>query len=112
VLTAGSLQGHLSENVKFAGGLLGHLDKGGEFHVKQSEIVPGHWEITLLHVNMHGKVLFFKTISVQEDKVRTAFQRVPDSLMLAQAAEQLQKESTHGMQVGFSHNVAAVRFGG
>jgi len=88
------IEGHLIENVKFADGLLGHLDKGGEFHVKQSEIAPGNWEITLLHVNMHGRVLFLKTISVHEDKVRTDFQRVPDNLTLAQAAEQLQKQST------------------
>jgi hypothetical protein len=79
--------------VKFGGGLLGHLDKGGEFHVKQSEVSPGYWEITLLHVNMHGKALFFKTIVVQENEIRTNFQRVPDNLTLSEAAEQLQKQS-------------------
>src|ERR1700732_1646217 len=51
------IEGHLTTGVKFGGCLLGHLDKGGEFHVKQSEVAPGLWEITLLHVNMHGKVL-------------------------------------------------------
>jgi hypothetical protein len=80
--------------VKFAGGLLGHLDKGGEFHVKQSEVAPGYWEITLLHVNMHGKALFFKTVAVQENEMRTDFQRVPANMTLAEAAEQLQKRST------------------
>ncbi len=76
------------------GGLLGHLDKGGEFHVKQSEVAPGLWEITLLHVNMHGKALFFKTIAVQENEIRTNFQRVPDNMTLSEAAQQLQKQST------------------
>ena len=88
------IEGHLTREVKFGGGLLGHLDKGGEFHVKQSEVAPGYWEITLLHVNMHGKALFFKTIAVQENEIRTNFQRVPDSLTLSEAAEQLQKQST------------------
>jgi hypothetical protein len=88
------IEGHLIRGVKFGGGLLGHLDKGGEFHVKQSEVAPGYWEITLLHVNMHGKALFFKTIAVQENEIRTNFQRVPDSLTLSEGAEQLQKQST------------------
>jgi hypothetical protein len=88
------IEGHLTRGVKFGGGLLGHLDKGGEFHVKQSEVAPGLWEITLLHVNMHGKALFFKTIAVQENEIRTNFQRVPDNLTLSEAAEQLQKQST------------------
>jgi len=83
------IEGHLIETIKFGGGLFGHLDKGGEFHVKQSEVGPGHWEITLLHVNMHGKVLFFKTIGVQQDETQTNFQRVPDNLTLAQAEEDL-----------------------
>jgi hypothetical protein len=80
--------------VRFGGGLLGHLDKGGEFHVKQAEVAPALWEITLLHVNMHGKALFFKTIAVQENEIRTNFQRVPDNLTLSEAAKQLQKQST------------------
>jgi hypothetical protein len=70
------------------------LDKGGEFHVKQSQVAPGLWEITLLHVNMHGKALFFKTIAVQENEIRTNFQRVPDNLTLSEAAQQLQKQSS------------------
>jgi hypothetical protein len=88
------IEGRLTRGVKFGGGLFGHLDKGGEFHVKQSEVAPGYWEITLLHVNMHGKALFFKTIAVQENEIRSNFRRVPDNLTLAEAAEQLQRQST------------------
>lgn len=88
------IQGRLMNDVKFAGGLLGHLDKGGEFHVKQSEVAPGHWEITLLHVNMRGKALFFKTISVQQDEVSSNFRRVPDNLTMTQAAEELRRLAT------------------
>ncbi len=43
---------------------------------------------------MHGKALFFKTISVQQNEIRSNFQRVPDNLTLAQAAEELQKQCT------------------
>jgi|HubBroStandDraft_5_1064220.scaffolds.fasta_scaffold74494_2 hypothetical protein len=88
------IEGHLIKEVRFAGGFLGHLDQGGEFHVRQSEVAPGHWEITLLHVNMHGKALFFKTITVQENEDRANFQRVADNLTLAEAAQELQRHST------------------
>ncbi|MGA7631388.1 MAG: hypothetical protein WCB11_11505, partial [Terriglobales bacterium] len=37
--------------------------------------------------------LFFKTISVQQDEARSNFRQVPDDLTLAQAAEELQKQS-------------------
>jgi hypothetical protein len=88
------IEGRLIRDVKFGGGLLGHLDQGGEFYVKQSEVAPGHWEITLMHVNMNGKVLFFKTIAVQDNEIRTNFQRVADNLTLAEAAQELQRHST------------------
>jgi hypothetical protein len=88
------IEGRLIRPVKFGGGLFGHLDRGGEFRVKQSEVAPGHWEITLLHVNMHGKALLFKTIGVQQDEVRYDFERVRDNLTLAEAAERLEKQTT------------------
>ena len=88
------IEGHLIRPVKFYGGVLGHLDEGGKFHVKQSEVAQGHWEITLLNVNMRGKALFFKTISVQQYEIRSNFQPVPDNLTLAQAAEELHRQCT------------------
>ena len=47
--------------------MLGHLDKGGTFEVKQEPVARGFWELTTLHVEMRGKVLFFKTIGVQQN---------------------------------------------
>jgi hypothetical protein len=88
------IEGHLMRTVKFGGGLFGYLDKGGEFNVRQTEVAPGHWEITLLHVNMHGKILFLRTISEQQHEVRYDYRPVSNDLTLAQAAEELEKQST------------------
>ncbi len=88
------IEGHLIKTVKFGWGLLGYLDEGGRFHVEQSEVAPGHWEVTLLRVNMHGKALFFKTIGVQQNEIRSDFQKVPENLTLAAAARELQQRST------------------
>jgi len=87
------ISGRLTQEVKFGLGLLGHLDKGGRFQVKQSEIQPGYWEVTLLNIDMRGRALFFKTIGVQQHEIRTDFQRVPDNLTLAQGAERLRLQT-------------------
>lgn len=85
------IDGHLTREVKFGGGVLGHLDQGGQFRVVQSEVQPGHWEITRLNVNMNGKALFFKSIAVRQDETRTNYKRMPDNLTLQQADEMLNR---------------------
>src|ERR1700731_2409615 len=50
-----AINGHLMEDVKFGGGLLGHLEKGGHFEVRQAEVAPGHWDMTFMAVDMKGK---------------------------------------------------------
>jgi len=81
-----ALNGHLMEDVKFGGGVLGHLEKGGKFEVRQAEVAPGHWEMAVLCVDMQGKALLFKTISVLTIENHSDFHRVPDSLTFAEAA--------------------------
>ena len=56
-------------------------------------MAPGHWEITVMHVNMRGKILFFKTIGVQQDETQSDFQRVPDDLTPIQAAARLHAQT-------------------
>jgi hypothetical protein len=84
--------GHLTQPVKFGGGLLGDLDPGGSFDVRQQEVGPGHWEISLLKVNIKGKALLFKTISEQQNERDTRFKRVPDDLSVAQAYDLAKKQ--------------------
>jgi len=86
------IRGQLTADVKFAGGLLGHLEKGGYFNVEQREILPGQWDLTFMEVNMKGKALFFKTIAVEEKEYRSDFRIVPDDLTLAEAADMLTKQ--------------------
>jgi hypothetical protein len=85
------IDGHLVQRVNFGGGLLGHLDEGGKFHVTQTEVAPGHWEIGVMHIDMRGKALFFKTINEQQDEERSNFRQLPKNLTIAQAAQRLEK---------------------
>lgn len=88
-----SINGQLMNEVKFAAGLLGHLEKGGQFTIKRTEIVSGQGELTEMAVNMRGKVLVFKTISVQQKELHGNFERVPDDLNLPDAAQLLLKQA-------------------
>jgi hypothetical protein len=88
-----SINGQLVNEVKFAGGLLGHLEKGGQFAVKRAELTPGHWEVTEMAVNMRGKALLFKTISVQQKEFHRNFERVPDDLTISDAVALLLDQS-------------------
>jgi hypothetical protein len=86
------LNGHLMEDVSFGFGVLGHLDKGSTFEIRQTEIIPGHWEMTTLHVNMRGKAMLFKTIGVQVTENHSDFHRVPDDMTLEEAADLLVRQ--------------------
>jgi hypothetical protein len=87
------ISGHLTQPVKFGGGLLGHLDQGGTFDVKQEQVAPGYWELTMLNVEMKGKALLFKTISVHQKYSRSEFQRVPNDITSLQAATMLKQHA-------------------
>ncbi|GAC1430568.1 MAG: hypothetical protein NVS1B11_14030 [Terriglobales bacterium] len=81
-----SISGHLTDEVKFGGGLLGYLDKGGTFTVKREEVAPAQWMMTSMDVHMNGKALFIKTIAVQQKESRHNFQELTQDVTLADAA--------------------------
>jgi hypothetical protein len=84
------MQGTLIRNVEFGWGLLGRLMKGGTFEVRRQDVGGGHWVNTLLDVHIHGKALFFKTISADQHQSDEDFRRVPDHLTLAEGASMLE----------------------
>ena len=75
-------------------------EAGGQFEVKQTEVATGYWELTLLNVDMKGKALFFKTISVQQKVRRSDFHQISDDLTVAEAANLLRKQAVVGGTVG------------
>jgi len=89
-----AISGKLTSEVKFGFGLLGYLAPGGTFEVKQKEVSPGYWEVTMMRVEMYGKALFFKTIGAHEDESYVDFKRVPDNASLEQAAAQVRRAAS------------------
>jgi hypothetical protein len=80
------ISGTLMQNVDFGWGILGRLYKGGTFKVRQTQLAPEDWEVTTLDVHIHGRALFFHTISEDQTEVKTGFEPVPQGVTLTQAA--------------------------
>ena len=86
-----AFNGHLTQDVKFGLGLLGHLDKGGHVEVRQAEVVPGHWDMTNMSLEITGKALLFATIGMRKRETHGDFHRVSDDLTLTEAADMLNR---------------------
>jgi hypothetical protein len=84
-----SLQGRLIHDVKFGGGFLGSLEAGGSFQVERREVGDGHWQITETHVHIQGHALLFKSISEQEDDVKSKFRQLGDDVSFERAKTEL-----------------------
>ncbi|HTV06771.1 MAG TPA: hypothetical protein VME86_15490 [Acidobacteriaceae bacterium] len=85
-------KGKMTHDVNFLWGILGSIKKGGWFEVDRQPVGPGVWQITQTHIHVHGHILFFRTISQQEDDVETLFSREPGDVTLEQAAEAVMKK--------------------
>lgn len=86
------IDGTLFKDVTFGWGIVGRLDKGGHFVVSQADVGNGAWEITEMHLDIKGKILLFKTLSMVSDEVFTGFRPVPDTLTFAQGVDMLKAE--------------------
>jgi len=94
------IDGTLFKDVNFGWGILGRLDKGGHFRVLQGDLGDGTWDITEMDLNITGKILLFKTLTMISDEVFSDFRRVPDNLTFAQGVELLKAEEQKLAQHG------------
>jgi hypothetical protein len=83
------ISGRLTGDVKFGGGLLGHLEKGGTFVVVRKDMGFGHWQLAAVDIEMNGKAMLFKTISVQQKESYSDYSRLPDDMTLERVADVL-----------------------
>jgi len=97
------IDGTLAEQVSFGWGFLGHLDRGGHFLVEQGDIGDDSWEVTRMNLSFTGKILLFKSLSIQSQEVSSHFQKVPSSLTFGQGLDLLKKQEAQLAENGFSH---------
>jgi hypothetical protein len=89
-----AIDGTLFREVTFGWGIIGHLDKGGHFLVRQADLGlgDGAWGITEISLNVTGKILLFKSLSMASDEVLSDFQKMTEHLTFAQGVERLKTE--------------------
>jgi hypothetical protein len=87
------IDGTLSKEVGFGWGILGHLDPGGRFLVRQADVGDHQWEVTHLELSFTGKVLLFKKLAIQSNDTFSEFHSVSPNLTFAQGVELLKKEA-------------------
>jgi hypothetical protein len=84
------MQAMLTKDVNFGWGILGRLNKGGDFLIEQTEIAPGHWDVTHMKLHFTGKVLFLKSLNIQEEESTSGYQIV-QPMTVAQALDKLRE---------------------
>lgn len=68
---------HLTDNVEFGWGIVGRLYKGGTILIEQKDVGQGHWEQTLLRLNLRGTILMFKSLVINTTETESNFSPVP-----------------------------------
>jgi hypothetical protein len=85
------LEGHLAENVDFAFGLLGRVEKGGWFRIQRVQVSSAEWKTQRMELHLSGRAMLFKTIARDTNEVRGGFAAVPAGLNLAQGMRILEQ---------------------
>ena len=86
------IDGTLFREVSFGWGIIGHLDKGGHFRVQQADVGDGSWDITAMSLQITGKILLFKGLSMISDEKLSDFHSVPDDLTFSKGVDLLRNE--------------------
>jgi hypothetical protein len=96
------IDGTLFREVTFGWGIIGHLNKGGHFLVRQADLGlgDGAWGITEISLDITGKILLFKGLSMVSDEKLSDFRSVPSDLTFSQAVNLLKAE-----QENLAHSV-------
>jgi len=83
------LNAHLITDVDFGWGIVGRLNKGGTIYLEQTQLDSGEWQLTRMKLNLTGKLLMFKSITVQLNEEMGRFSPVPPNVDYREAIRML-----------------------
>ncbi len=83
---------HLITDVNFGWGIVGKLYKGGTILVEQKDVGEGHWEQNLLRLNLTGKVLLIKALTIDTTEQESDYSPVPANWSYQDAVKALLSE--------------------
>lgn len=82
-----SMSGRLIHDVTFGGGIIGRLKAGSTFSLEQKQVGPFLWQLTAFHIHLQGNAILFKTVSLEQDDLRSGFKPESATVTLDQAAD-------------------------
>jgi hypothetical protein len=80
------IQGRLTTDVKFGGGLLGHLEKDGTFLVAWKDVGFGQRQLAAIDIQINGTAMLFKMLNIRQKESYSNYSRVPNDMTLDQVA--------------------------
>jgi hypothetical protein len=83
---------HLIGDVDFGWGIIGKLFKGGTILVEQKDVGEDHWEQDLLRLNLQGKILMVKSLTIDTTEEESDFSPVPANWTYQDAVRALLNE--------------------
>lgn len=92
------LNAHLIDDVDFGWGIVGRLDKGGTVFLEQAQISPGDWELTRMRLNLSGKALLVKSISVRITEEIANYAAVPPGTDYQRAIQMLEADQASAVK--------------
>ena len=85
------LDAHFIKDVDFGWGIIGRLDKGGTIHLEQTNVGGNDWEATAMKLDMRGKALMVKSLSIEITQEASHFSLVPPGVDYRKAIQLLEK---------------------
>jgi hypothetical protein len=83
----------LAQRVEFGLGLLGRVDRGGTVNITRTRLSDGVWQVSAEKIDLSGRMAIFKSLNRHKDEQRSDFKRVAPGTTLAQALDELEKNS-------------------
>jgi hypothetical protein len=85
------IEGKLPSDVSLGYGILGTVHAGSSFSTEHEMEPGGEWKGALVNTAIEGKAMLFKEIGRNEHVVHSEFQRLPDSISVAEAVALLER---------------------
>ncbi|GGG97003.1 hypothetical protein [Silvibacterium dinghuense] len=89
------LDGSLIHPVDFGFGLIGRIEQGGSFSIARTPVSDTHWKTSRVAVHVNGRIILFKSISKQQDEMRSDFHPLPDHTTLKDAVRLLDEKEAN-----------------
>ena len=80
-----SLDGLIARPVAFGFGLLGKINQGGTFSLERQPVVANDWKTVRMTVHLDGKILLMKSLTRDQEAIRSEIREIEQHLSLAQA---------------------------